>query len=148
MAGEDERNQGSMIFIEEVSVSRRKEVLSVLNADEKCKLKWAQRNDRCIWQCLIWILALILSSCVTLTTSHCCRLVAKSCLTLCDPIDCNPLSMGFSRQECWSGLPFSSPGYLPDPKIKPMSLALSGRFFATEPFYIIEAQFSHLQKWK
>lgn len=39
MAGEDERNQDSMIFIEEVSVSRRKEVLSVLNADEKCKLK-------------------------------------------------------------------------------------------------------------
>lgn len=39
MASEDERSQESMLFIEEVSVSRRKEVLSVLNADEKCKLK-------------------------------------------------------------------------------------------------------------
>ena len=36
-------------------------------------------------------------------------LVAKSCPTR-DPVDCGPLSMGFSRQEYWSGLPFSSPG--------------------------------------
>ena len=39
--------------------------------------------------------------------------VAKSYLTLCDPMDCvahqAPLSMGFSRQEYWSGLPFPSP---------------------------------------
>ena len=35
-----------------------------------------------------------------------------------------PLSKGFSRQESWSGLPFSSPGELPDPGIKPGSLAL------------------------
>ena len=37
---------------------------------------------------------------------------AQSCLTLCDPVDCIPqasLSMGFSRQEYWSGLPFPSP---------------------------------------
>ena len=33
-----------------------------------------------------------------------------------------PLSMGFSRQEYWSRLPFSSPGDLPDPGIEPMSL--------------------------
>ena len=32
-----------------------------------------------------------------------------------------PLSMGFSRQEHWSGLPFPSPGDLPDPGIKPVS---------------------------
>ena len=32
-----------------------------------------------------------------------------------------PLSMGFSRQEHWSGLPFPSPGDLPDPRIEPMS---------------------------
>ena len=30
-----------------------------------------------------------------------------------------PLSIGFSRQEYWSGLPFPTPGYLPDPGIKP-----------------------------
>ena len=35
-----------------------------------------------------------------------------------------PPSMGFSRQECWSGLPFPSPGDLPDPGIKPRSPAL------------------------
>ena len=42
-----------------------------------------------------------------------------------------PLSVGFSRQECWSGLPFSSPGDLPEPRIKPMSPALAGGFFTT-----------------
>ena len=40
--------------------------------------------------------------------------------------------MGFSRQEYWSGLPFPSPGDLPDPKIKPVSPALAGRFLTTE----------------
>ena len=38
--------------------------------------------------------------------------VAQLCPTLCDPMDCSyqaPLSMGFSRQEHWSGLPFPSP---------------------------------------
>ena len=45
-----------------------------------------------------------------------------------------PLSMGFSRQECWSGLPYPSPGDLSDPGIEPVSLtspALAGRFFTT-----------------
>ena len=44
-----------------------------------------------------------------------------------------PLSMGFLRQEYWSGLPFPSPGYLPNPGIEPVSPALAGRFFTTEP---------------
>ena len=44
-----------------------------------------------------------------------------------------PLSMGFSRQEYWSGLPFPPPGELSDPGIKPTSPALAGRFFTTEP---------------
>ena len=43
-----------------------------------------------------------------------------------------PLSMGFPRQEYWSGLPFPSPGDLPDPGIKPVSPALAGEFFAAE----------------
>ena len=45
-----------------------------------------------------------------------------------------PLSMGFSKQEYWSGLPCPPPGDIPDPGIKPMSLmfpALAGRFFTT-----------------
>ena len=43
-----------------------------------------------------------------------------------------PLSMGFSRQEYWSGLPFPSPGDRPNPGIEPTSLrspVLAGRFF-------------------
>ena len=40
--------------------------------------------------------------------------------------------MGFPRQEYWCGLPFLSPGDLPDAGIKPMSLALVGGFFITE----------------
>ena len=44
-----------------------------------------------------------------------------------------PLSMGFSRQEYWSGLPCSPPGDLPNPGIKPASSALAGGFFTTEP---------------
>ena len=42
------------------------------------------------------------------------------------------LSMGFPRQEYWSGLPFPSPGDLPDPAIEPMSPQLAGGFFTTE----------------
>ena len=45
-----------------------------------------------------------------------------------------PLSMGFPRQEYWSGLLFPPPGDLPDPGIEPSSLmspALAGRFFTT-----------------
>ena len=44
-----------------------------------------------------------------------------------------PLSMIFSRQEYWSGLPFPSPGDLPDAGIEPTSSALAGRLFTTEP---------------
>ena len=44
-----------------------------------------------------------------------------------------PLSMGVSKQGNWSGLPFPSPGDLPDPGIEPASPALTGRFFTTEP---------------
>ena len=40
-----------------------------------------------------------------------------------------PPSMGFSRQEYWSGLPFPSPGNLPDPGIEPRSRLISGRRF-------------------
>ena len=44
-----------------------------------------------------------------------------------------PLSTGFSRQEYWSGLPFPSPGDLPDPGIKSSFPALAGGFFTTGP---------------
>ena len=42
------------------------------------------------------------------------------------------LSMGFPRQEYWSGLPFSSPGDFPNPGIEPASPKLAGGFFTAE----------------
>ena len=62
-------------------------------------------------------------------------LLAKSCPTLVTPwtVACQaPLSMGFSRQEYWSGLPFPSPGDLPNPGIEPGSPALQADSFPTE----------------
>ena len=43
-----------------------------------------------------------------------------------------PLSIGFSRQEYWSGLPFPSPGDLPDPGIEPGSPALQADALTSE----------------
>ena len=60
--------------------------------------------------------------------------VAQSCLTLCNPVAWQtPLSMEFSRQEYWSGWPFSSPGDLPDPGIEPRSHAFQADSLASEP---------------
>ena len=66
-----------------------------------------------------------------------------------------PLSMGFFRQEYWSGVPFPPPGDLPGPKIKPRSLmspALADRFFAIVynifvGIKIIVACSAHVCKW-
>ena len=69
------------------------------------------------------------NACVLSCFSH-----ARLFATLCTVAHQPPLSMGFSRQEYWSGLSFPSPGDLPDPRIKPASLmspALTGRFFTT-----------------
>ena len=62
---------------------------------------------------------------------------AHPCPTFCYPwtVACQaPLSIEFYRQGYWTGLPFPSPGDLPDPGIEPaflMSVALVGRFFTT-----------------
>ena len=53
--------------------------------------------------------------------------------TLCTVSHQASLSMGFSRQEYWIGLPFPSPGDLPDPGMEPQSPALAGGFCSTEP---------------
>ena len=45
----------------------------------------------------------------------------------------SPLSVEFSRREYWSGLPFPSPGNLPDPRMEPRSLALQADSLPTEP---------------
>ena len=68
-------------------------------------------------------------------------LVAQWCPTLCNPMASSPhppapqtpLSTGISRQDYWSGLPFSSPGDLPDPGIKPRSPALQADSLPSEP---------------
>ena len=60
-------------------------------------------------------------------------LIAQTCLTFSDLMVTKPvahqapLSIGFSRQEYWSGLPCPPPGALPDPEIKPVSLMSPGR---------------------
>ena len=63
--------------------------------------------------------------------------IAQSRPTLCPTLQTvaleAPLSMELSREEYWSGLPFPSPGNLPDPEIEPRSPALAGEFFTTEP---------------
>ena len=49
-------------------------------------------------------------------------------------VDCQvPLSMGFSRREYWSGLPFLSPGDLPNPGIEPRSPTLQADSLTSEP---------------
>ena len=63
-------------------------------------------------------------------------LCAQWCLTLCDPLVCSlPGSSvhGIFQARYWSGLPFATPGDLPDPGIKPMSLSLAGGLFTAEP---------------
>ena len=60
------------------------------------------------------------------------RLFATLCTVICQAA----LSVGFPRQEYWSGLLFPPPGYLPDPGIElasPLSPVLAGRFFTTVP---------------
>ena len=57
------------------------------------------------------------------------RLFATSWTVACQA----PPSMGFSRQEYWSGLPFPSPGHLPNPGIKPRSPALQADALTSEP---------------
>ena len=62
--------------------------------------------------------------------------VAQSCPTLCDPWTVAhqvPPSMGFSRQEYWSGLPFPSPGDLPNPGIEPRSPTLQADALTSAP---------------
>ena len=89
----------------------------------------------CVCVCLYVCVCLCLSVCVCVCVSVClcvcvcvslcvCVLVAQSCPTLCNLMDHNPPGSSvhggeeFSRQESWSGLPFPSPGDLPDPGIK------------------------------
>ena len=80
----------------------------------------------------------------------CICVCAQLCLTLCSPWTVThqaPLSMGLSRQEYWSGLPFPTPGDLRDPGMNPPSLAspaLADELFTTSTTW--EAQYDHKVK--
>ena len=82
-------------------------------------------------------LTIIRDVCVCVCVCARARAHAFHCVWLCDPMDWGhqaPLSMEYSRQEYLNGLPFPTPEDLPNPGIKPMSLAsptLAGRFFTT-----------------
>ena len=95
-----------------------------------CKLKASKYKD-CLWMTF----SSLFITCVYIHIPVCS--VAQSCLTLCNPMGYSlaaPLSMGFPRQEYWSGCHFLLQGDLPDPGIKPRSLmspALASRFFTT-----------------
>ena len=58
-----------------------------------------------------------------------------------------PLSMGFSRQEYWSGLPFPPPGYLPKPGSKPTSLASPALQVDSLPLYHLGSPITPLRPW-
>ena len=76
-------------------------------------------------------------------------LVAKSCPTLATPWTTAhqaPLCMGFSRQEYWSGLPFPSPGGLPDPGMEPASPAFGRWILYREPRVKSKRQISGRRK--
>ena len=64
-------------------------------------------------------------------------LVAQSCLTLCNIMDQAPLSMEFSRQECWSGLPFPTPADPHNPVIKPRSPTLQADSLLSDPSHLL-----------
>ena len=77
-----------------------------------------------------------LELCIQMGLSFLFSFAFQSCLTLCNPMDCSPPGssfMGFSRQEYWSGLPFPSPGDLPNPGIEPGSPALQADSLPSAP---------------
>ena len=91
------------------------------------------KSYSCLLMCqkFVWYMPL----CIYLSLSVCIFIcVLSRGLSLCHPMDGVPPGSsvhGFSRQEYWSGLPFPTPGVLPNPGIRPVSLvspALAGRF--------------------
>ena len=69
----------------------------------------------------------------TVNPSCCCLVVSDSFVTLWTVAHQCPLSLGFPRQEYWSGLPFPSSEDFSNPETEPESTALAGRSFTTEP---------------
>ena len=91
-------------------------------------LMWTLGNaSSALCSCLTdWELAFL--STLSIYSAVLCSVVSD-CATLWTVVHQATLSVGFSRQEHWSRLPFPPPGDLPDPGIEPTSSALAGRFF-------------------
>ena len=84
------------------------------------------QRENCVLEYIATILVYILLS-TYIAIQSCCCLVVSCVQIFWDPMTVahqDLLSMGFSRQEYWSGLPFSSPGDLLNPGIEPRSPAL------------------------
>ena len=86
---------------------------------------WKWENTKCRYRCELNVILI----------HYCCAKSLRLCPTLCDLMKCSPpssLSMGFSRQEYWSGLPCPSPGDLPNLGSNQVALpALAGGCFTT-----------------
>ena len=112
------------------------------------KLREAKRKGRKAFPCYpLWGLCCVHSAvisavlvcvcvcgCVTVGVQACS--VTQSCPTLCNLMGCSPPVSslhGIFQARILNGLLFPPPGDLPDPGIKPVCLALAGRFFPTAP---------------
>ena len=106
-----------------------KYLIKIVSKPRELQSKWSRKtqNAQNKQKKLFWKKSLSVSLVV---------LIAQSCPTLRPPWTVArqaPLSLGFSRPECWSGLPFPSPGNLPDPGIEPRSPALLADSLLSEP---------------
>ena len=81
----------------------------------------------------VWALTLTLISILLLLFLLCHPVMSNSFVSPWTIASQPPLTMGFSSLDYWTGLPFLSPGDLPDPGIEPMSPSLAGGFFTAEP---------------
>ena len=88
--------------------------------------KYFHKSNKNLKQIYMLILSLL-----SLSVSH--SVVSNSLGSLWTVACQAPLSIGFPRQEYWSGLPFSSPGDIPDPGIEPGSPALQADSLPSQP---------------
>ena len=106
---------------------------------KKRKRIW-KRTDTCIWTCIWKDTKSLCCTCEmnTLLINYVCVcvLVAQSCPTLCNPMDCSPPGSsvhGILQARYWSWLPFPSPGDLPNLGIKPRPPTLQAGSLPSEP---------------
>ena len=94
---------------------------------------WVSGKSRLEWGWIIWITSFMLFSRIRCIIDTCMLSCVQFFATLWTVAHPAPLSMGLSRQEYWSELPFCSPGDLPYPRIESGSLALQADSLPSEP---------------